>query len=376
MTAPLVTMSKYNQMVDILKSGIESGATPEGTRLASENELSRTYGISRNTVREAVSALVHQGYLSRLQGKGTFVLSRHPQRKSTSDAYAILLHARGHVFGNEVRMLVRAFQRERALPLVFDVEDIKSDRQADEILSRLLGEHVAGMVVEDAIANRVAVVSANTGLPVPPVVVLNYGDNVTLPAKRICSDFRKGFEIGTRHLLRLGRPRILMLTHRFYYAAPDVPLHEIAGMYGDTVRGYLDAMTEAGHADKQAYFLIEHELEVGSDERAAFKQLLASPNRPDAVFAFGDHRAKEVIDIAAEIGLRVPDDLAVLGYWNTPWAELTRVPLTSISIEEEAIAMEAAKALLQHRQGSAFEADAVVIPPRLVVRESCGATGA
>jgi len=61
MTAPLVTMSKYNQMVDILKSGIESGATPEGTRLASENELSRTYGISRNTVREAVSALVPQG---------------------------------------------------------------------------------------------------------------------------------------------------------------------------------------------------------------------------------------------------------------------------------------------------------------------------
>lgn len=63
----------YVQIYSIIKEKVEDGEWPSDTRIPTEDELCRTYDVSKVTVREAISELVREGYLRRQQGKGTFV---------------------------------------------------------------------------------------------------------------------------------------------------------------------------------------------------------------------------------------------------------------------------------------------------------------
>jgi DNA-binding GntR family transcriptional regulator len=69
----------YVQIYSIIREKVESGEWPEGTQIPTEDDLCRTYDVSKVTVREAIQELVREGYLRRQQGKGTFVLPPMPQ---------------------------------------------------------------------------------------------------------------------------------------------------------------------------------------------------------------------------------------------------------------------------------------------------------
>ena len=67
-------MPIYLQLREIIRGRIEEGEYQPGTAIPSENKLAETYGINRLTVRNAVDALVNEGVLQRVQGKGVFVV--------------------------------------------------------------------------------------------------------------------------------------------------------------------------------------------------------------------------------------------------------------------------------------------------------------
>ena len=71
----------YRQLMEVLRTKIDEGAYAAGERIPSEFELAEQYGVSRITVRRAVTELCHAGYLSKQQGKGTFVCERKVERK-------------------------------------------------------------------------------------------------------------------------------------------------------------------------------------------------------------------------------------------------------------------------------------------------------
>lgn len=70
----------YLQLREIIRTKIEDGEYPPGTAIPSENELAATYGINRNTVRNAVDTLVKEGTLLRVQGKGVFVIGNKAEQ--------------------------------------------------------------------------------------------------------------------------------------------------------------------------------------------------------------------------------------------------------------------------------------------------------
>lgn len=70
----------YLQLREIIRSKIENGEYIPGTSIPSENELAQTYGLNRLTVRSAIRALVNEGILKPIQGKGVFVVSKRMDR--------------------------------------------------------------------------------------------------------------------------------------------------------------------------------------------------------------------------------------------------------------------------------------------------------
>lgn len=70
----------YLQLREVVRNKIEEGEYPPGIAIPSENELAETYGINRLTVRNAIDALVHEGLLKRVQGKGVYVMGEKVER--------------------------------------------------------------------------------------------------------------------------------------------------------------------------------------------------------------------------------------------------------------------------------------------------------
>ena len=106
-------------------------------------------------------------------------------------------------------------------------------------------------------------------------------------------------------------------------------------------------------------------------------ELLRSPNRPPAIFCSTDDQAIGVLRAAREVGLRVPEDLAVAGFDDVPEAALADPPLTTVASDRDAMARAAVDLVLD---------DSLMVPgsdtervrkfeSRLVVRRSCGCTG-
>ena len=139
--------------------------------------------------------------------------------------------------------------------------------------------------------------------------------------------------------------------------------------------GYIDAMRERGLEDK--CLAVHEDATTVLTGIAAGRTLLGMEERPEAVFAVNDAMALGVIRAAREVGLRVPEDLAVVGFDDISMAESAHPPLTTVRIAKEMMGEIAARRWLD-LVGGARGATGGVVPVKsvvgtsLVVRASCG----
>ncbi len=94
----------YVQLIDILKKKIETREWDVGFQIPTEEELCKTYGVSRATVRSAIADLVREGYLFRQQGKGTFVQQVVSNKLVMLASFRELMLEPGVEFSTEVRI--------------------------------------------------------------------------------------------------------------------------------------------------------------------------------------------------------------------------------------------------------------------------------
>lgn len=172
------------------------------------------------------------------------------------------------------------------------------------------------------------------------------------------ADNVNGARDAIRHLLRMGRTRIGLI---------NGPMNMIAGT--DRLAGYTQALRERGQ-------LVQPELitDGGFSEAGgylAMQQLL--PRQPDAVFAASDAMAIGALRVLHEAGLRVPEDVALIGFDDMPFAARSDPPLTTIrqpTYRMGGLAVETLLDLIEHPDSPPHH---IVLPTELVVRASCGA---
>ncbi len=165
----------------------------------------------------------------------------------------------------------------------------------------------------------------------------------------------------TEHLLGLGRRRIA------YIAGSDSTLDN-----AERFRGFRDALQRAGVPFMLELFA-QGNFFQGSG-RAAVEELLARRVPFDAVFAANDQMAIDALTALREHGLKVPDDVAVVGFDDIPLAQYVMPPLTTVRQPAYELGFRATRAVLAALRGEALP-EQVVLPAELVVRASCGANG-
>ncbi len=225
-------------------------------------------------------------------------------------------------------------------------------REEDVALSNLLEHRVAALIL-------VAYTGDDAGLRTitehTPVVSIGYSGSVGVS---IGLDDVSGALLATGHLLDLGHTRIAYVSGTLIAPSTDAA----------RISGYRAALRRAGIARDVIVKVGPHS---DPQRNAAVRELLSGADRPTAIFAASDITAIEVMSCAMELGLRVPDDLSVVGFDDM---QLSRVPMISLTTVAQPIAelarlgVEAATAWLTTGE----VAQPAMLEPRLVVRGSTG----
>jgi LacI family transcriptional regulator len=179
----------------------------------------------------------------------------------------------------------------------------------------------------------------------------------------VASDNIGGARLAVRHLHALGHTRI---------AAIAGPRNTKPG--ADRTLGFRAEMRELGLKIPRGYE-IEGDFCPESGERAMQSMLrLAEP--PTAVFAAADMMAVGAIQTMRAAGLSVPDDLAIVGFDDLPFAAYLSPPLTTIRQDMVGIGLAAGRALVEQIENPDVTPPVLTLPVELVVRASCGASAA
>lgn len=133
----------YSQLVDILVSEME--LMKPGDKLPSERQLCRLYNISRTTVRQAISELELNGYISKIHGKGTFVTKNDSSKQNLSDYYSFTEQMKN--IGKNPKTQVLEFSYERSNKFVSDKLKIQEGKKIIRF-QRLRGADDIPMMLE------------------------------------------------------------------------------------------------------------------------------------------------------------------------------------------------------------------------------------
>lgn len=190
-----------------------------------------------------------------------------------------------------------------------------------------------------------------------PVVVVDAHAPAVRGLPHVVGDDIAGGALATRHLLDLGHRRIGFLGDEF-----DDPFGFTSSRHRHA--GYAQALAAAGQAVRPEHVVLGAHSRYEARELAL--RLLARPDRPTAILAASDTQALGVISAAHEAGLRVPDDLSVVGYDDIEIADFLALTTVRQGLFESG-RVGADLLLAEIRERSEAPA-AVVLPPRLVVR--------
>ena len=169
-------------------------------------------------------------------------------------------------------------------------------------------------------------------------------------------DNRMGGYLATRHLLDLGRRRIAYLAGSLaHFSSREREL------------GYRRALFEAGVlADPDLEVIAPPGLDVASGAEAALRVLLRLHPRPDALFAYNDTAALAALEVCQEAGLRVPQDIAIVGFDDIPAAGYAPTPLTTLRVDKAALGRTGVELIMR----GAEMPQETTLPVTLIVRAS------
>lgn len=169
-------------------------------------------------------------------------------------------------------------------------------------------------------------------------------------------------ELATEHLIKIGRRRIA-----------HIGGGQAVSTSVDRLQGYRKALGRHKLRIPSEYVVARARGDESGDitGREAMEKLLRLNPPPDAVFCYNDPAAIGAINAILNAGLRVPEDIAIVGAGNIRYAESFRVPLTSINVSSRTLGESAgllALKIMTSRKAPA--AKTIIVPPKLMVRQS------
>lgn len=238
--------------------------------------------------------------------------------------------------------------------IIYTTGDVRKYHTADQ--ERKYVNLLNGGITDGVIVVTPAATSFSTDAP----VVTIDPNNESPDCPGIIAANRDGALAAMNYLTSLGHKRIGFITGRLDLVSA---CHRL--------QGYKDGLFAAGiPLDDELIQIGDYTLEVAF---TCSQRLLALSNRPTAIFASNDSSAIGVYQAAQEAGLRIPQDLSVIGFDNLPESTYPHPALTTMDQFVSQMGKMAVELVMKMINGETLEKNLLKIPAKLVVRDSCAA---
>ena len=354
-------LPRYVQAMLIIQQRIRSGMYRPGGRIPGERDLAAELRVSQMTMNRALMELEKQGWILREHGKGTFV----PENFCPPPPEVLQIGVVTHIpaehaledfyLGSLFRGMQRAMVNSSVSLSILEVP-------ADEI--EKIGEALLdGLLVLDMLEQNVEKVNQLYRAGLKMVVLGASWEGLEVPF--VDSDNVAGTRAALEHLIGLGHRRVGGV-----FALPHTCNTQ------DRLRTFRETLRERCIPIDDSLVLMEEEATLISQTgREKIRQILRSSERPSAFFCGGYYLALEVMRIAREEGLRIPEDLSVVGFDDPVSAALLSPPLTTVRQPLDEMGRLATEMLLEWLKNTAPPRHRVVLPTQLMVRQSTTSPG-
>jgi LacI family transcriptional regulator, repressor for deo operon, udp, cdd, tsx, nupC, and nupG len=331
-------------------------------RAATLRDVAEAVGVSARTVSNVVNGYVHVSPETRRKVQEACArLGYRPNatarslRTGRTGLIALVVPEIAIPYFAELARAVISEARQHGYGVLIDQTDGEAARERDLI------QAVAGRRMFDGLIFSPLAISSQElrgGLAIPMVLLGEHVPDSSLDHVGI--DNVAAAQDATRHLLERGRRRIAAIG---------------AGARGETADlrtvGFIAAHREAG-LDVRAEYLVQVAEFHRDDGADAMRRLLdGSLPPPDALFCYNDLLALGAARVAMECGLRIPEDLAVVGFDDIEEGRYHTPSLTTIAPDKAELARTAVAGVLRRLEGGMDEVPRdVIVPHRLIVRES------
>lgn len=334
-------MSKQATLRDIARHSGLSLATV--SRVLSDSD----YVVSESTRQRVLSSAAELNYTPNELGKSL-------KTSSTRDIGVILPNITNPYFAQLLQGITDEADKS-GYHILLCSSHRNPEREAENI-NMLVGKRVGGILLSSINPDPETVRRAvSVGCR-----VLALEQPLPIDCPQLNFDYRLGAMMATRHLIGLGHRKIA-----FIGAPPDRPSRHMM------LEGFRAALQEAGIAARPEYEMISgleserigvYELENGGECARAF---LRMADRPTGYVALNDMTAIGAMRVFTAAGLRIPDDLSIIGFDNIPYCELCTPPLTTIDQHAYELGALSVRKLLDHASHE------TALPPSLIERGSC-----
>jgi DNA-binding LacI/PurR family transcriptional regulator len=357
-------MLRYKEIKNILMA--EIARMNSNDRLPSRHELCKKLDTAKATLDKAINELVAEGVLYSKGGSGTYVAGGDDQLSAhEGQSWGVIVRDVRNVFFAEIVRGVENVAQSHGINVIVGNNDSDFNKQ-EQYIKRLLRFGVSGLIIvpilsQDILENH-RLFSQLTGIKVPFVFCNRNAEGIKAPV--VDSNNFYGGYIATKLLLEQGYRHIAYIAAQKYRASVD------------RCQGYITALLENGIEINRKIITLEdqnqNQPQFESVGYAAMKRFLTSGQLVDAVFCFNDKVAQGAYQAIAEAGLRVSDDIGVVGYDNSDICEKLTPVLTSVAYKNLEIGTKAAEVLYKQMSGEfSPEFEFYLFNPEMVVRDSC-----
>ena len=362
-----MTETKYNKVKGWIKSKILDGTYAPRQKIHSESELMKEFDVSRHTVRIAIGELVSEGWLYREQGAGTFCADRkifnNGNSYSKEKRIAIITtYISDYIFPSIIRGAEATIREEGYQVSLFSTNnDHETEKQ---ILETILSQRFEGVIIEPT---RSAISSPNINyylklelLGIPYIMINAHYDE--LEPVFVLMDDEKGGYLQTEHLINLGHRNI----------AGFFQTDDLQGT--KRMKGFIKSIRMNGLSINLQNIVTYSTSEKSSKPVEAFNKILDFfPERPTGIVCYNDELAMKLLDVIRQKGLKVPEDISIVGFDDSFFAEVSEVKLTTIKHPKSELGRRAAEMILEMVSKEPHQWHDVkshIFDPEIVVRNS------
>lgn len=351
--------AKYRFLVDTIKEKIKSGAYEPGERMESENRLSDQFGYSRQTVRQALSVLEREGLIERRRGSGTYISAESRRVPRGSNVAIVTTYISDYIFPTIIRGIEETLTGA-GYSLTLGVTNNHVEDES-RILQSLISRRIDGVIVEGtktAFPNPNVELYRKLGKMGVPVVFFNSYYRDLADAVYVITDDKKAGRQAVDLLLSKGCRKLGGV-----FKSDDMQGH---GRYAGFSEGLLRSGFPIGDDSVVWYTTAERSRLFRTDNRDYMFERLRGC---DGIVCYNDQIAYGVIDLLTSRGVRVPEDVLVVGFDDSSVSEYSPVKITSFAHPKDEMGRIAANKLI-HMLRSGEAEQPLVLEMRLHEKKS------